>query len=153
VDGNNFQISTSRGCPQGEVLSPLMWSLVVDKLLGILTGNGVTCLGYADDIVIMAKLKFEGTLCDIVERQLETTRRWCLSVGLRINHQKPQWYLSPGEQDFSTWEISASTTKTLLVSRTYPRLKTYLEPPRRKDCQQGKVIIDGVQEHCGKDVG
>jgi len=32
-------------------------SLVVDELLGILTGNGVTCLGYADDIVIMANSK------------------------------------------------------------------------------------------------
>jgi len=29
----------------------------------------------------MAKGKFEGTLCDLVERKLETTRRWCLSVS------------------------------------------------------------------------
>jgi len=88
VGGNNFEISTNRRCPQGGVLSPLMWSLVVDELLGSLTGNGVTCRGYADDIVIMAKGKFEGTLCDLVERELETTRRWCLSVGLRITSSK-----------------------------------------------------------------
>jgi len=66
-----------------------MWSLIVDELLEILTGNGVTCIGYADDIVIMAKGKnFEGTVCNLVERELETTRRWCLSVGLRINSSK-----------------------------------------------------------------
>jgi len=39
-------------------------------------------------IVIMAKGIFEGTLCDLVERELETTRSWCLSVGLRINSSK-----------------------------------------------------------------
>jgi len=64
VGGNNFQISTSRGCPQGGVLSPLMWSMVVDKLLGILTENGVTCLCYADDIVIIVNSKegkFQGS--------------------------------------------------------------------------------------------
>jgi len=66
VGGNHFQISTNRGWPQGGVLSPLIWSLVVDKLLEILTGNGVPSLGYVDDIVIMAKGKFEGTLCDLV---------------------------------------------------------------------------------------
>jgi len=48
VDESNFQISTNRRCP------PLMWSLVVDELLGILTGNRITCLRYADDIVNMA---------------------------------------------------------------------------------------------------
>ena len=28
-----IQIQTTRGCPQGGVLSPLLWSLVVDELL------------------------------------------------------------------------------------------------------------------------
>jgi len=40
-----------------------MWILVVTELLKILTGNGVTYLGYTDDI---AKDKFKGTLCDFV---------------------------------------------------------------------------------------
>jgi len=73
------------GCPS----NTLQWSEFNATLShGILTGNGVTCLGYADDIVIMAKGKFEGALCDLVERELETTIRWCLSVGLRINSSK-----------------------------------------------------------------
>lgn len=84
VGESNFQISTNRRWPQGGVLSALMSSLVVDKSLGILTGNGITCLRYADDIVNMAKGKFEETLCDVVK----TTRRWCLSVELRVNSSK-----------------------------------------------------------------
>ena len=41
------------------MLSPLLWSLVVDDLLERLTSNGIRCQGYADDIVILARGKFE----------------------------------------------------------------------------------------------
>ena len=34
-------IAVSRGCPQGGVLSPLLWCLVVDELLTRLSGGGV----------------------------------------------------------------------------------------------------------------
>lgn len=44
--------STISGCPQGGVLSSLMWRLVVDELLG-----------YGDDIVFVARGKLKGTLC------------------------------------------------------------------------------------------
>lgn len=83
-----IQMSTERGCPQGGVLSPLLWSLVVDELLGILTGGGLHCIGYADDIVIIAKGKFEETLCDLIQGGLNQTKEWCKSVGLSVNPAK-----------------------------------------------------------------
>jgi hypothetical protein len=33
VAGETLEGSVARGCPQGGVLSPLLWSLVVDKLI------------------------------------------------------------------------------------------------------------------------
>jgi hypothetical protein len=45
--------SVARGCPQGCVQSPLLWNLVVDKLIEGLNGNGYYTLGYADDIAIL----------------------------------------------------------------------------------------------------
>jgi hypothetical protein len=39
----------SRGCPQGGVLSPLLWCLVGNDLITRLGGSGVFILGYADD--------------------------------------------------------------------------------------------------------
>jgi hypothetical protein len=47
----------ARGYLQGGVLSPLLWSLVVDELIG-LSGNGYYTLGYADDIAILICGKF-----------------------------------------------------------------------------------------------
>jgi len=55
-------ISTTRGCPQGGVLSPLLWSSLVDELLERLTRRGILCQGYADDIVIIARGKYQETL-------------------------------------------------------------------------------------------
>lgn len=39
-------------------------NLVVDDLIELLTNNGIRSQGYADDIVILARDKFEYTLCD-----------------------------------------------------------------------------------------
>ena len=43
---------TDRGCPQGGVLSPLLWSVTVDDLLPKLSAEGYNCFGYADDLAI-----------------------------------------------------------------------------------------------------
>ena len=70
------------------VLSPLLWSLVVEDLLELVTRNGIRCQGYADDIVILARGKFVDTLCDIVQRGLGLAKGWCSGVGLNINPTK-----------------------------------------------------------------
>ena len=38
--GENLEESVARGCLQGDVLLPLLWSLVVDKLIGGLNEIG-----------------------------------------------------------------------------------------------------------------
>ena len=43
-------VGVSRGCPQGGVLSPLLWCLVVDHLLVRLNEGSVYAQGYADDM-------------------------------------------------------------------------------------------------------
>jgi hypothetical protein len=41
-------VSVTRGCPQGGVLSPLLWGLVVDNFLWELNDSGYYTVGYAD---------------------------------------------------------------------------------------------------------
>jgi hypothetical protein len=48
--GETLEGSVARGFLQGSVLSPLLWSLVVDKLIGGLNGNGYYILGYAYEV-------------------------------------------------------------------------------------------------------
>lgn len=47
-----------QGCPQGEILSPLLWCFVVDDLLQELRNEGFLTYGYADDVVIIVRGKF-----------------------------------------------------------------------------------------------
>lgn len=62
----------------------------LDELLRGLTDMGIPYKGCAIkcpikcvyDIVIYAREKFENTLCDVVQRGLNFTRKWCQLVGL-----------------------------------------------------------------------
>lgn len=53
-------ITAQIGCLQVEVLSLLLWSIVVDDLLNVLTSRFVV-QDYADYIVIIIKSSFDGT--------------------------------------------------------------------------------------------
>jgi hypothetical protein len=53
--GETLEGFVARGCPQGGILSPLLWNLVVGKLIGGLDGNGYYTLGYVDDIAILIR--------------------------------------------------------------------------------------------------
>ncbi len=71
VSGTRIRLGPTRGCPRGGVIFPLLWSLVVDDRLELLTING-----YTDDIVILVRSKFIDTRCDIVQRLLGLTKGW-----------------------------------------------------------------------------
>jgi hypothetical protein len=67
------------------VLSPLLWSLVVDDLLWGLNDDGYYTLGYADDIAILIHGKFLTTVSECLQTALYTVQRWCERRGLSIN--------------------------------------------------------------------
>jgi hypothetical protein len=50
LNGTSVGLAIYRGCPQGGVLSPLLWCLVVNDLLTRLSGGGVLIQGHADDM-------------------------------------------------------------------------------------------------------
>lgn len=60
LDCTTSFINVVKGCPQGGVLSPLLWPLVVDKLLLTLTIHGVLAVGYANDLSIIVTFASTG---------------------------------------------------------------------------------------------
>jgi hypothetical protein len=64
------RIAVSRGCPQGGVLSPLLWCLVVNDVIARLSMGGVYCQGYADDICLLAVGKFPNTVSELMQGAL-----------------------------------------------------------------------------------
>jgi hypothetical protein len=86
LSGETLRASAARGCLQGGVLSPLLWSLVVDDLLWELNSNGYYAVGYADDIAILINGKFPYTvsykqLC--AQSKSGAKRQICLSIQRR----------------------------------------------------------------------
>jgi hypothetical protein len=74
----------SRGCPQGGVLSPVLWCLVVDELLARLNRGGVYTKGYVDDICLLAMGKFPNTVQGSYNGPFILEKRGVTSSGCRL---------------------------------------------------------------------
>jgi hypothetical protein len=88
LGGVSRSIAVARGCPQGGVLSPLLWCLVVDGLLTRLNGRGLYAQGYADDICLLAVGKFPNTVSGLIQWALLSVEEWCGEHGLTVNPGK-----------------------------------------------------------------
>ena len=62
------EIKVGKGCPQGGVLSPTMWCLVIDELIRLLNEAGFFSQAYADDILILVKADDEHVLSGLIQR-------------------------------------------------------------------------------------
>jgi len=70
--GFSRSVAVSRGCPQGGVLSTLLWCHVVNDLLARLNEGGVYSQGYADDICLLAVGKFPNMASGLIQWALFT---------------------------------------------------------------------------------
>ncbi|MVN24506.1 hypothetical protein GO639_04905 [Staphylococcus aureus] len=52
LQGEAIRFRVNIGCPQGGVLSPLLWSLLMNSLLDALDRRRVELQAYADDLII-----------------------------------------------------------------------------------------------------
>ena len=86
--GSSLTAEVVGGRPQGAVLSPLLWNLVVDRLLSVTNDLGFSTFGYADDIVIIVQGKFLNTVRDVMEQALKVVVKWATKEGLNISPQK-----------------------------------------------------------------
>ena len=59
-------------------------NLVVDDLLRKLNEAGIKAVGYADDITILARGPYEGTLVNLIQGALKDTDKWCKEKALSI---------------------------------------------------------------------
>lgn len=83
----------TKGCPQGGVLSPLLWNLVVDSLLQRLNNERYFTVGYADDITILLTGKFESVIFNQMQHALKLVEDWCNGHSLTANAAKTELVL------------------------------------------------------------
>ena len=93
LGATKYTFNVTRGCPQGGVLSPLLWTLVVDDLITRLNNLGFYAQAYADDIVILCKGAFSNVVSDRMQAALNFISMWCQERGLSINPAKTELLL------------------------------------------------------------
>jgi retron-type reverse transcriptase len=67
----NSMMEVRRGCPQGGVLSPLLWNMVNDSLLRRLGDQGLWAQGFKKIVVFQSNVineMFLSTVCELMQR-------------------------------------------------------------------------------------
>ena len=101
------RFKVERGCPQGGILSPFLWNLVVDDLLKSSAKDTPGYLqAFADDLVVLA----EGNDTDIIwqrtQHTIKTIEKWCDSKGLNISALKTKTILFTWNKKWSLRPIT-----------------------------------------------
>ncbi|OXA41948.1 Retrovirus-related Pol polyprotein from type-1 retrotransposable element R1 [Folsomia candida] len=118
--GRTFSRRVKKGCPQGGVLSPLLWNLAVDELLTELMGKfpGIYTQGYADDVALLSSGFDLSIVRDLAQQALSFAGRWSRGVGLSLNDKssvvlftnKRKFRLKPLTLEGKKLEYSGSCT-------------------------------------------
>lgn len=88
--GATLKAWLARGCPQGGVLSPLLWCILLDSLLARLQEEGFEVEAYADDLAIITRGIFSTIVGERMNVALSTVHSWCLGKGLGVNPNKAE---------------------------------------------------------------
>ena len=80
-----------RGTPQGGVLSPLIWNIVVHYLLIKFRKGPIKATGFADDLCLTAQSIDPNTLTDILQKAVDKVLSWGHKVGLNFNPNKTEF--------------------------------------------------------------
>lgn len=92
VCGERVKMGVTRGCPQGGILSPILWCMVIDSLLGKLNDAGLYAQGYSDDLSTLICGDFEMTVGDLMTA-IKLVEEWCEENGLKVNPVKNKMVL------------------------------------------------------------
>lgn len=86
--GTSVSMRPVKGCPQGGVLSPLIWIMIADELLIDLNKSKYHTVGYADDFTITVRGRFIGPVYDRMAEALRIVKKFTERTGFSVNPTK-----------------------------------------------------------------
>jgi hypothetical protein len=88
INNKFYTRALSKGCPQGGVLSPLVWNINFDPILEELNTGPVKVVGFADDACFLITGPVHKDLVDIIQPYLDRIVDWGTQAGLKFNENK-----------------------------------------------------------------
>jgi len=83
-------VNLTSGVPQSSVLGPLLWGIMYDGLFTEKMPEGVTVVGFADDVAIVGRSWRVDHLEDIVNESLCLVHRWMSDHQLKLATHKTE---------------------------------------------------------------
>ena len=115
-------VRATRGCPQGGVISPLLWSLIIDSLIRRLNNTRLYdttmyTVGYADDGVTIISGRDIENVCLDMQEAMDIVEEWCGVNGLSVNPTKTKLMLFTRRRKVENFRAVSIYRKTLLPVR------------------------------------
>ena len=88
LHGENMELTTAMGFPQGGVCSARFWLIAFDNAIKIINSRGITGNGYADDCSALIGGTHPDNMIESMQAMLDDLVAWGNSCGLRFNPQK-----------------------------------------------------------------
>lgn len=79
--------------PQGGVLPPLLWCLVINELVVELNDRKFQTEAFSDDLATLLRGISVSVLCDLLQTALNIVSQWCDKNELTINPEKTKMIL------------------------------------------------------------
>lgn len=121
------QARVAKGCPQGGVLSPLLWNMVVNDLITKLNNSHHYAIGYADDIAILTSGIHAGTVCDVTCSALSIVERWCSDNELSVNPRKTEMVMFTNKRNLGNYRLPRLFNTELQLSAEVKYLGVILD--------------------------
>lgn len=125
--GDAVKKTVTRGTPQGGVISPLLWLLVVDQVLESMKAKGFKVVAYADDVVILISGKHLPTITNLMESALLHLSKWSKQNGLGVNPAKTELVLFTKKRKIQDFTPPKMDGQELTLSSEAKYLGTILD--------------------------
>jgi len=88
LSNQNLTFYPTKGTAQGNVLSPMLWNCVVDKIGSIMDKHNVGGCIFADDVAITASNANTDIAISLIQKTLDDIAIWAQQEGLELNVSK-----------------------------------------------------------------
>jgi hypothetical protein len=93
-----IDFSLTSGVPQGSVIGPTLWNVLYDGVLRLQMPEGVTLVGYADDLALVATAKNEEDLMMKTNRAIAEIDDWLKENKLTLASEKTEAVIMAGRR-------------------------------------------------------